>query len=282
MLKQRLLTAMVLLALLLPTLLVSSPFPFMVFVALAMGAAAWEWARLNGLGHAGAALYAVLLLGAGAALTYAGASVQGVSAAVAVLWVIGGALALRGAPAAWLRLPQAVRLGIGPLALIPAGLALLLWKSQGLNALLSTLCLVWAADVAAYFAGRRFGRRKLAPAISPGKSWEGVWGGLVGVVLLAVVWVTWLDPWLAAAHGHSLYGQLVAGFGWPLTVLVLVALAALSVVGDLFESLMKRAVGAKDSSRLLPGHGGVLDRVDALLPVLPAALALVSLAGVWP
>ncbi len=281
MLKQRLLTAVVLLSLLLPTLLVGNPIPFMVFVALAIGAAAWEWARLNGLDHAGAAVYAAALLAAGAALAYAGASVQGVSAAVAVLWVIGGALALSGAPAAWLRLPRAVRLGIGPLALIPAGLALLLWKSQGLNALLSTLCLVWAADVAAYFAGRRFGRRKLAPAISPGKSWEGVWGGLVGVVLLAIVWATWLDPWLAADHGLSLYGQLVAGFGWPLTVLVLVALAALSVVGDLFESLMKRAVGAKDSSRLLPGHGGVLDRVDALLPVLPAALALVALAGVW-
>jgi phosphatidate cytidylyltransferase len=281
MLKQRLLTAVVLLALLLPTLLVASPLPFMVFVALAIGAAAWEWGRLNGLGHALAALYAVALLGAGSAVAYAGASVQGFSAAVAVLWVIGGALALRGAPAAWLRLPQAVRLGIGPLALIPAGSALLLWKSQGLNALLSTLCLVWAADVAAYFAGRRFGRRKLAPAISPGKSWEGVWGGMVGVMLLAVVWVTWLDPWLAPAHGHSLYGQLVSGFGWPLTVLMLVVLAALSVVGDLFESLMKRAVGAKDSSRLLPGHGGVLDRVDALLPVLPAALALVGLAGVW-
>lgn len=282
MLKQRVITALVLLALLAPTLWVPSSWPFPLFVALAIGAAAWEWARLNGLNHAAAAGYGSALVAAGAALNYVGVSVQGFSAAVAVVWVLGGALALRGGPSGWLRLPQALRLGLGPVALIPAGLALLLWKSQGLNALLSAMCLVWAADVAAYFAGRRFGRNKLAPAISPGKSWEGVWGGMVGVLLLGAAWVTWIDPWLAAAHGRSLYGQLVLGFGWGLALLMWLALAALSVVGDLFESLMKRAVGAKDSSRLLPGHGGVLDRVDALLPVLPAALALAGLASVWP
>jgi phosphatidate cytidylyltransferase len=139
--------------------------------------------------------------------------------------------------------------------------------------------LVWIADVAAYFGGRRFGRRKLAPAISPGKSWEGVWSGVLGVLLLAVLWVQLVDvqPWV---DGPSLYGRLVGGLGWPLTALVLLLLAALSVVGDLFESLVKRAAGAKDSSQLLPGHGGILDRIDALLPVLPAALAFVALAKV--
>ena len=184
---------------------------------------------------------------------------------------------MEGAPA-WAGLPSWLRWVLGPVILLPAGWALLAWKAQGLNALLSVLCLVWAADVAAYFAGRQFGRRKLAPAISPGKSWEGVWGGMVGVLLLAAAWVTWIDPVLSRSHGLSVFGQLKAGLGWPITVLALLALTALSVVGDLFESLLKRAVGAKDSSQLLPGHGGVLDRIDALLPVLPAAWALAALA----
>jgi phosphatidate cytidylyltransferase len=162
--------------------------------------------------------------------------------------------------------------------LLPAGWALIAWKSLGLNALLSVLCLVWMADVAAYFSGRLFGRRKLAPAISPGKSWEGVWGGVLGVMMMAVVWVIWIDPLMAPRYGLSLYGQLQAGLGWVITILAILVLVMLSVMGDLFESLVKRAAGAKDSSQLLPGHGGVLDRIDALLPVLPASLALFVLS----
>jgi len=131
------------------------------------------------------------------------------------------------------------------------------------------------ADIAAYFCGRAFGRRKLAPAISPGKSWEGVWGGMVGVIVLGFVWVHVIDKQLAV-DSPSLYTVLVQSRGW-VSLLALVFLAAMSVVGDLFESLVKRAVGAKDSSNLLPGHGGVLDRIDALLPVFPLALALISL-----
>jgi phosphatidate cytidylyltransferase len=119
------------------------------------------------------------------------------------------------------------------------------------------------ADIAAYAGGRAFGRHKLAPSISPGKSWEGVWSGMVGVLLLALLW-TQLDQ-AYALGSSSLYTRLQQGFGW---------LSGMSVVGDLVESLVKRAAGAKDSSGLLPGHGGVLDRVDALLPVFPIALAL--------
>ncbi|MEO5735337.1 MAG: phosphatidate cytidylyltransferase, partial [Rubrivivax sp.] len=145
----------------------------------------------------------------------------------------------------------------------------------GNNFLLSTLCLVWMADVAAYFGGRRFGRRKLAPAISPGKSWEGVWSGMAGVLLLAAVWIA-LDR-AFGFDGPSLYSRLLQELGLSGLVVALLALAALGVVGDLVESLVKRAAGAKDSSQLLPGHGGVLDRVDALLPVLPAALAVLAM-----
>src|SRR5690606_7251962 len=138
---------------------------------------------------------------------------------------------------------------------------------------------VWVADIFAYFAGRAFGlkftRRKLAPAISPGKSWEGVWGGMAGVLVLAVAW-TFADA-AAGAEVPSLYSR-VAALGWWLLVIAAVFMAAMSVIGDLVESLIKRSAGAKDSSQLLPGHGGVLDRVDALLPTLPLAMMLATLA----
>ena len=132
------------------------------------------------------------------------------------------------------------------------------------------------ADVAAYFGGRTWGRRKLALSISPGKSWEGVWSGMAGVLLLAALWI-WIDGRFGV-DGPSLYSRLWQAWGWPGMTVALLALSGLSVVGDLIESLVKRAAGAKDSSRLLPGHGGVLDRVDALLPVVPAAMAIMTLA----
>jgi phosphatidate cytidylyltransferase len=192
----------------------------------------------------------------------------------AAAWVPGGALALRAGPAAWPHLPRALRWAGGLLVLWLAWLALAKSRTLGINFLLSALALVWVADVAAYFGGRAFGRRKLAPSISPGKSWEGVWSGMAGVLLLGLAW-TALDARLAPGD-PSLYTRLVQGLGWAGAAVALLALAAMSVVGDLLESLVKRAAGAKDSSRLLPGHGGVLDRVDALLPVLPLALLLAT------
>jgi phosphatidate cytidylyltransferase len=124
--------------------------------------------------------------------------------------------------------------------------------------------------------GLKFTRGKLAPSISPGKSWEGVWGGMAGVLVLAVAWVLADAHWGAAVP--SLYSRLAAK-GWWLLVVAAIFMAAMSVVGDLVESLIKRAAGAKDSSNLLPGHGGVLDRVDALLPTLPLAMMLASLTA---
>jgi phosphatidate cytidylyltransferase len=195
---------------------------------------------------------------------------------VGAAWVLGATAALRAGSPGWAAWPAGLRLALGLWVLLPAAWALVAWKGLGLNALLSVFCLVWAADVMAYAAGRLWGRRKLAPAISPGKSWEGVAGGVLGVFAVAALWLSVIDPWLASAHGLSLYGRLVAAWGWPIAALALMVLTALSVVGDLVESLIKRAAGAKDSSRLLPGHGGVLDRIDALLPVLPAALGLLA------
>ncbi|MEY4584660.1 MAG: hypothetical protein RJB10_1157, partial [Pseudomonadota bacterium] len=132
----------------------------------------------------------------------------------------------------------------------------------------------------AYFAGRTWGGKftsnKLAPSISPGKSWEGVWGGAVGVFLLAMTWV-WADSYWQAGV-PSLYARL-QGQHLVLMAIALLFLTAMSVVGDLIESLIKRSAGVKDSSGLLPGHGGVLDRVDALLPTLPIAMMLASLVN---
>lgn len=278
MLAQRIATAVVLLALWLPTLWMSSPWPFTLLTLLLVSLAAWEWGRLNGLGTAAA-------WGCGLALVVAGVltaraappsnELQPLWWLAALAWVVGGALALRAGPSRWPALPRSLRIALGLVLLAVAWWALVQARIAGVNYLLSVLCVVWMADIAAYFGGRAFGRRKLAPQISPGKSWEGVASGMVGVLVLAAAWMAFDAR--VATDSASLFTQLRYRFGVAPMVLALLALVAISVVGDLFESLIKRAVGAKDSSALLPGHGGVLDRLDALLPVLPCALALTTL-----
>jgi len=278
MLLQRVITAVVLLALLLPTLWVATPWPFALLTLLLIAAAGWEWSRLNGVAAVAAIGPGVLLATAGLWAVFTGSVTRVPTVAWQVgfaAWLVLGAVALRGGPAAWSRWPAVVRLALGLLALWLAWLALAGARAVGVNFLLSTLCLVWVADIGAYAAGRAFGQRKLAPTISPGKSWEGVAGGMVCVLILAALWALVIDlQW--PVDSPSLYTQLVVRFGWAGLVPLIVLLAGFSVVGDLFESLVKRAAGAKDSSRLLPGHGGVLDRVDALLPVLPIAMALTA------
>ena len=195
-----------------------------------------------------------------------------------VLWVLGSAAMLYAGVSGWPRVPVLLRLLGGLLVLWLAWLAAVQARMVGINFLLSALALVWVADIAAYFAGRAFGLRftknRLAPSISPGKSWEGVWGGMLGVLLVAAGWV-YLDS-AYQTGAASLYTRLYES-GAVLLVLGAVFLSAMSVVGDLFESLVKRSAGMKDSSNLLPGHGGVLDRIDALLPTLPLAMMLVTL-----
>jgi phosphatidate cytidylyltransferase len=277
MLKQRVITALVLLALLLPTLFVKPTWPFALLTLLGFSAAGWEWSRLNGAAAA-ATMFAIGLGLACAVAFWAGWGIAAPPVAwwiATAVWVLGGAWLLRRGTVAWPQLPKGLRVGLGLALLWTAWLALVNAKSIGINFILSVFCLVWAADIAAYFGGRAFGRRKLAPSISPGKSWEGVWSGMAGALLLAVIWL--LVERETAVDSASLYATLQAHSGIALMALVVVFLAAMSVVGDLFESLVKRSAGAKDSSSLLPGHGGVLDRIDALLPVFPIALALSSL-----
>lgn len=278
MLKQRIVTALVLLAILLPTLFAASAWPFALLTIVMIAAAGWEWARLNGLMARSALLYGALTA-AICGLTLYSVGLHAVPPwiwwGVSLAWVLGGAHALRLGPAGWPHLGKAPRLLLGLLCLWAAWFAMAQAKAMGINFLLSIFCLVWMADIAAYFGGRTFGKRKLAIAISPGKSWEGVWSGMLGVVALALLWAFVIDRQLAV-DAPSLYQLLFVKFGWLTAVLALMVLCSMSVVGDLFESLVKRAAGAKDSSALLPGHGGVLDRIDALLPVFPLAMALAA------
>ena len=278
MLKQRIVTALVLLALLLPTLFATSAWPFALLTLVMIAAAGWEWARLNGLMGRYALLYGALTA-AICGLTLYSVGLRAMPAwvwwGVSLAWVLGGAQALRLGPAGWPHLGLTPRLLLGLLCLWAAWLAAAQAKAMGINFLLSIFCLVWMADIAAYFGGRTFGKHKLAVAISPGKSWEGVWSAVLGVVALALVWAFVIDRQVAV-DAPSLYQLLFVKLGWLITVLALMLLCSMSVVGDLFESLVKRAAGAKDSSALLPGHGGVLDRIDALLPVLPLAMALAA------
>jgi len=278
MLRQRVITALVLVALLLGSLSFASTWPFALLALVLIAAAGWEWGRLNEAGASLAlAMGGALALGGGLALG-AGWHHRAPDAlwwAVTLLWLACGALALRAGPTAWPQLPQTVRWVVGLLALWSAWLALANSRVIGINFMLSLLCLVWMADVAAYFGGRALGRRKLALAISPGKSWEGVWSGMAGVLLLALFWM-WLDTRFEF-DSPSLYTSLAHALGWAGAALALLALCGLSVVGDLIESLVKRAAGAKDSSRLLPGHGGVLDRIDALIPTMPVVLLIFEL-----
>ena len=280
MLKQRVITALVLLLILLPALFYHSPVPFCAISLVLIAAGAWEWARLNGYGPVGS------LIAGGACVVVCSVTwwfgVLDQSLAVlwlfaGAVWVLAGAWVLYRGVSAWSGHPQVVRLVSGLVALGLAWLAVAQARVIGINFLLSILVLVWVADIFAYFAGKAFGgrfsRSKLAPSISPGKSWEGVWGGMVGVLVLAFVW-RWADAaW--ATTVPSLYSHLGLKGGWLLMIAV-VFMASMSVVGDLFESLVKRSAGVKDSSGLLPGHGGVLDRVDALLPTLPLAMMLYS------
>jgi len=275
MLKLRIITALVLLAVFLPAFFASSAEPLAWLTLVLIAAGAWEWGRLMGLtmlrSFGLGFLCVVLCLGSWKLFELPLHTTPNVWAGAGALWVLIGAWMLRGGIAAWRSVHIATKLIGGTLALWLCWLAIFQAKRVGINYMLSIFVLVWIADIAAYFAGRAFGRRKLAPSLSPGKSWEGVWGGICAVWILAFSWV-WADQ-MAMFDSPSIYSLLYA-HGWVYFLVSVSFLTAMSVVGDLVESMVKRNAGVKDSSQLLPGHGGVLDRVDALLPTLPLAMML--------
>lgn len=258
------------LALLLGALLWSST-AFELLATLVVAVALGEWLQLVGWPRraavAGAALLGVVLIAvAWWAPHWLAAALLPLSLLATIVW---GALAmlLLQPDAMSVRLPRSVATVIAVLLVAAAWVALVHFLRAGVLMLLSVLATVWLADTAAYFAGRAFGKRKLAPHISPGKTWAGVVGAMVAVVAVAVL------AQRAAPAAPLWSSELLSSFG-AVGAVLLAAIVLLSIAGDLFESLLKRQAGVKDSSHLLPGHGGVYDRIDALLPTLPAAALL--------
>jgi len=270
-LKQRVITAVVLVAALLAAL-AWSPFALLALVTLALALAQAEWLQLAGWNFRSAMVLApiigVLLLGV---LLYVpqwidAAGVPILSAATCA-WLVIGVLLLRFGQHP-LRVSTGVSVTLAFLLPLAAWCALVLFLNSGAILLLSVLVIVWLADIAAYFAGRAFGKRKLAPHISPGKTWAGFWGAIVAVIAVSLL------TWLLAPGAELFSSRLIDRLGIALALPLLAVLVAVSVVGDLFESLLKRQAGAKDSGHLLPGHGGFFDRIDAMLALLPPAALL--------
>ena len=268
MLKSRVITAVILLALLLAALFTLPSVAWAMLIVLMVMLGAVEWARLSGLSGRKAILYPgltlLLMLGLLWADAATGEALQvyihlAVYAVSALLWLIIVPIWL---VAGW-KVKQPLLMALtGWAVLIPTGLAMLDLRAASPWILLFVMGLVWVADTAAYFAGREYGRHKLAPSISPGKTWEGVVGALLGVfVYVEAVWI--LSPHFSSRDVLPIF--LFASWCW----------VGLAVIGDLFESAVKRQAGVKDSGALLPGHGGLLDRIDALTSTLPlAALAM--------
>ncbi len=269
MLKQRVITAVGLLVLLAVVLGSGSLLAFHLTLAVFFGAACWEALRLLGVRGA-----VPLALAAAALLPWLADRAPAEWVPLATLCVL--LWALRFAPALKFGLPPtagargALFTAIYLLALFGCFIAIAALWQRSVMFMVSAMAIVWVADIGAYFAGRAFGRRKLAPSISPGKSWEGVAGGMIAVLALGAAAA--LSPALA----DSFQAQLLARYDWALWIVMHSVLVAASVTGDLFESMMKRRAGRKDSSSLLPGHGGVLDRIDALIPTMPLAFLLSS------
>lgn len=270
MLAQRIITAVVLLALLVSALLWSpDAFEAMATVVVAVALGEWlqliGWPRTVAIGAASAFCAALFLVALIAPELDEGVALP-LALIASIVW-LSLALVLLQPNAMKIRLPRFVSTVLALLLIGAAWAALVHFVDQGVPMLLSVLALVWIADTAAYFFGRAFGKRKLAPHISPGKTWAGVFGALFAVVAVALL-AQRLWP-----SGDFLSNLLLTRYGLGAAVL-LAALVVVSITGDLFESLLKRQAGVKDSSRLLPGHGGVYDRIDALLPVLPLAALL--------
>jgi phosphatidate cytidylyltransferase len=271
MLKQRVITALVLAPLVVAAVLLLPNHYLALIVALVFTVGSLEWARLSGIETLSLQIiYAASVLICLLALNYL----------LPPTWVLGIMLI----SVAWwilalLRLTRyranqrhtngtLIRAAEGFVVLLPAGLALVSIHripSTGPGLLLFVLILIWSADIGAYFAGHRWGKHKLAPEVSPGKTREGVYGAMISALLCAALLVFWLGS-------GAVHALLIA-------ILCLVTMLA-SVVGDLFESLIKRQQGVKDSGQLLPGHGGMLDRIDSLTAAAPIFLfGLILLGG---
>lgn len=265
MLKTRIITALVLVAAFIPALFLTSNMAWAIIMLIISLLALFEWAKLINLSQTSAMIYTLICAALGLAVLY-------MMNANGFHWMLYQSLmAFIIALGFWLFVVPVlltkfivvqskwILLLFGFLLIAPLWLALLSTKLLDPKLLLALLVTIWVADTAAYFAGKNFGKHKLAPSISPGKTWEGVAGALLAV----------------SAFGTILY---FCGAVSSLAILPLLWLVAiLGVIGDLFESLIKRQMNKKDSGNLLPGHGGILDRIDGLIPSLPIAILMIYL-----
>jgi phosphatidate cytidylyltransferase len=261
--KQRLITALILAPLVLCGVFLLEPLYFSWFFAFIITLAAWEWANLSHLTSQAMRIIYALLACFLLLVVVDNLSVPWVLSVSIIWWIIAVLLVLSYPMNAGMWQSRLVRVFIGFLVLLPMWKALVFIRGAeflpvpGLSTLwliLYMLLLVWFADTGAYFAGKTWGNKKLAPNVSPGKSWAGAWGGVAATVILAVI-------------SSGLMGfELLMAIKF---VFVTVLTAAISIIGDLTESMFKRQRGIKDSSNLLPGHGGVLDRIDSLVAAIP-------------
>lgn len=276
MLKQRIITAVLMLFVLIPALFHADIRYLAFFGCLLVSASAWEWGRLNGSNQFGSIILSIITMMI-CLLIFIFNITETLNQyfwfLIGTSWVLLSLFLLRGGQARWLKTNLLIRLISGPVFLVSAWIALYQSKLIGTGFLLSILLLVWVADISAFFVGRKWGIHKLAPGISPGKSWEGLVGGVIGVFLLSAAWLH-LDLFFPMLQ-DGIFEKLKI-HGWLIFSSSILFLTLMSVVGDLIESLIKRSAGVKDSSQLLPGHGGVLDRLDALLPVLPLSVMLLQ------
>jgi phosphatidate cytidylyltransferase len=276
MLRTRIVTAIVMVAVVLAALFGLAPRGWGVVSLVVVVIAATEWAHLAGYGKQMSLLFVggTLLIGLNLLLApdsgfnpqhgWPDSVVEYLCATATIFWVVA---VLPWLYFGWRITSRPALLVTGWLVLLSTWVAVVQLQARSPRLLLALMAIVWIADTAAYFSGRRFGKHKLAATISPGKTWEGVYGALIAVALYALV----LLPF-AAANGYSRSVTPLAALAW---IAIVMALAILSIFGDLFESHLKRQRGVKDSGSVLPGHGGVLDRIDALLAAMPAA-ALVA------
>ena len=271
MLRTRVATASVLLAVAVGALVWSST-AFAVVVTALLGLALTEWLQLIGAARWVSTTVALFVCAALLAVVFASSStidavVLPLGVVAAAIWLMIAAVLVQPS-AISLRLPRIPGMVLAVVLVVAAWFALMRFLSQGGLMLFSVLFVVWIADTAAYFVGRAFGRRKLAPHISPGKTWAGVIGAILAVLIVA------FTIWQFIPGSRIYSNDLFAATGPAFALLLLALLVASSIVGDLYESLLKRQAGVKDSGQLLPGHGGVLDRLDAMVPVLPLAVVI--------
>lgn len=259
MLKQRVLTALVLAPLALAAVFLLPQVAFEIVLAVVFLYGSWEWGNLCRLALSARLVYLAVHAAALSIVAFVPGS-QSLAIVLALLFWLAALLLVKGYPATagYSRVP--LRLLMGLLVLVPAWYAVSALRAgeNGLTLLLMLLLLVWGADIGAYAAGKTWGRRKLLPAVSPGKTLEGAVGGLVACMLVGLGFAVWLELSLLASVSLVLLSLLTG---------------MVSVLGDLLESMLKRERGIKDSGQLLPGHGGVLDRIDSLTAAAPVFFA---------